>query len=422
MAAYLVLKGYVAARWALGLQLDGIDADDGMGDCWSIAILLVCRGGAIVPCPVSRYCLYLLLSLMYAVLMSTVSVSIAAVPTPTTYTVQSGDTLYSITKKFGLTVDEVARLNDIDNPNLIKPGYVLVLRTGATGSAESKPPATYTVQAGDTLWGISRKTGVPLTDLLQINSLRENSILHPGQVLLLESRPAEPVHPVSVTAQASENQPQTGESTLLTTQTAVPVVTPMGAVVLPVQVPTVVTDAGTPKVMETLPSQKQEVSPNTPTQVTLSADSIEGDTVPLAVSANIDRAREALERVSDPTADMQWPVSGVLTSKFGFRWGRMHEGIDLAVPVGTPVRVAADGVVIFAGWSNGYGYLVKVDHGQGWESWYAHNSELRVAVGDRALKGDVIARSGNTGNTTGPHLHFEIRKNGKAMDPLRYLP
>ena len=76
----------------------------------------------------------------------------------------------------------------------------------------------------------------------------------------------------------------------------------MGAVVLPVQVPTVVTDAGTPKVMETLPSQKQEVSPNTPTQVTLSADSIEGDTVPLAVSANIDRAREALERVSDPTA------------------------------------------------------------------------------------------------------------------------
>lgn len=116
-----------------------------------------------------------------------------------------------------------------------------------------------------------------------------------------------------------------------------------------------------------------------------------------------------------------WPVRGRISSRFGQRWGRMHEGVDLAVNVGTPVRAAADGVVRFAGWNGGYGYLVVIDHGRGIETRYAHNSRLTVKRGQRVTRGTVIAMSGSTGNSTGPHLHFEIRQNGKPVDPLRYL-
>ena len=116
-----------------------------------------------------------------------------------------------------------------------------------------------------------------------------------------------------------------------------------------------------------------------------------------------------------------WPVSGPVTSTFGMRWGRMHEGVDIAVPEGTPVRAAAAGKVIYAGWMGGYGNLVVVDHGNGLSTAYAHNSSLGVAVGQVVAAGEVVSYSGNTGNSTGPHVHFEVRVNGSAVDPLGYL-
>jgi len=116
-----------------------------------------------------------------------------------------------------------------------------------------------------------------------------------------------------------------------------------------------------------------------------------------------------------------WPVKGRISSRFGPRWGRMHEGLDIAVNVGTQVRAAADGVVRFAGWNGGYGYLVVVDHGRGIETRYAHNSRILVKRGQRVSRGQVLALSGSTGNSTGPHVHFEIRQNGKPVDPLKYL-
>ena len=116
-----------------------------------------------------------------------------------------------------------------------------------------------------------------------------------------------------------------------------------------------------------------------------------------------------------------WPVRGRISSRFGPRWGRMHEGLDIAVNTGTQVRASADGVVRFAGWNGGYGYLVVIDHGRGIETRYAHNSRILVRRGQRVKRGEVIALSGSTGNSTGPHVHFEIRQNGKAVDPLRYL-
>ena len=120
-------------------------------------------------------------------------------------------------------------------------------------------------------------------------------------------------------------------------------------------------------------------------------------------------------------AGFLWPVDGPVTSGFGWRWGRMHEGVDIAVATGTPVRAVAAGTVIHAGWLGGYGNLVVVDHGNGLSTAYAHNSSYAVSVGQAVGQGDVVAYSGNTGNSSGPHVHFEVRVNGGAVDPLGYL-
>ena len=116
-----------------------------------------------------------------------------------------------------------------------------------------------------------------------------------------------------------------------------------------------------------------------------------------------------------------WPVRGRISSTFGPRWGRMHNGLDLAVPTGTQVKAAADGRVSFAGWNGGYGILVIIDHGNGIETRYAHNSRLNVKVGQKVERGQVIAFSGNTGVSTGPHVHFEIRQRNNPVNPQSYL-
>ena len=120
-------------------------------------------------------------------------------------------------------------------------------------------------------------------------------------------------------------------------------------------------------------------------------------------------------------ATLAWPVSGPVTSGFGSRWGKMHEGIDIAVGVGTPVHPAAAGTVIYAGWMSGYGNIVVIDHGNGLSTAYGHNSSLSVGQGAVVGAGGVIALSGNTGHSTGPHVHFEVRVNGVPVDPLGYL-
>jgi murein DD-endopeptidase MepM/ murein hydrolase activator NlpD len=116
-----------------------------------------------------------------------------------------------------------------------------------------------------------------------------------------------------------------------------------------------------------------------------------------------------------------WPVNGPVVSGFGMRWGRMHEGIDIAASSGTPVHAAAAGTVIHAGWLGGYGNLVVVDHGNGLSTAYAHASAILVAVGQHVAQGETVSLVGSTGNSTGPHLHFEVRVNGSAVDPLLYL-
>ena len=116
-----------------------------------------------------------------------------------------------------------------------------------------------------------------------------------------------------------------------------------------------------------------------------------------------------------------WPVNGPVTSGFGWRWGRMHEGIDIGVGSGTPIRAAAAGRVVYAGWMSGYGNLVAIDHGGGVSTAYGHQSSVAVGVGQVVSQGETIGYVGCTGHCFGSHLHFEVRINGSPVDPLGYL-
>ncbi|MCM0650699.1 peptidoglycan DD-metalloendopeptidase family protein [Clostridium swellfunianum] len=116
-----------------------------------------------------------------------------------------------------------------------------------------------------------------------------------------------------------------------------------------------------------------------------------------------------------------WPVSGSVTSRYGARWGKQHEGIDIAVSTGTNVKAYADGKVTYSGWQSGYGNVVIISHSNGLQTYYGHNSKLLVKDGQRVSVGDIIAKSGNTGRSTGPHVHFEVRKNGAPVNPFSYL-
>lgn len=145
------------------------------------------------------------------------------------------------------------------------------------------------------------------------------------------------------------------------------------------------------------------------------------------ISFTIVKESEAMPVVSSPkeklvtlNSSLHTPTVGWLTSYFGVRDGIMHKGIDVAANLGTPIEAALDGKVSFSGIQNGYGKVVKIDHGNGMETIYAHCNKLYVNAGETIKKGTHIADVGSTGDSTGPHLHFEVKVNGNPVDPLKY--
>lgn len=146
-----------------------------------------------------------------------------------------------------------------------------------------------------------------------------------------------------------------------------------------------------------------------------------------AASAQSSGGQGASDNWVQGTGQLGWPVSGEITSPYGYRvhpiWGTTiyHSGIDIGVDEGTPVHAADGGVVVWSGWMGGYGYAVVIDHGNGLSTLYGHNSELAVDEGQSVAKGQVISYAGSTGNSTGPHVHFEVRVNGDPVDPMGYL-
>jgi murein DD-endopeptidase MepM/ murein hydrolase activator NlpD len=150
-------------------------------------------------------------------------------------------------------------------------------------------------------------------------------------------------------------------------------------------------------------------------------DALQAVSATLAAKIQAAQAAAGTSDGSPSAAGLIWPVNGPVTSPFGMRWGRMHEGIDIGVPAGTPIRAAAAGTIIYAGWLGGYGNLVAIDHGNGLSTAYGHQSSIAVGYGQTVAQGQVIGYVGSTGHSTGPHLHFEVRVNGAPVDPLGYL-
>ena len=187
------------------------------------------------------------------------------------------------------------------------------------------------------------------------------------------------------------------------------------------------------EIVSTLKEQYSEIEPDLViNQIYLdNVDEVNEETIKLAKQELTDSLQEELEEkqeIDSRTVNGIYlaviPVTGRITSRFGAVESirdHTHKGIDIAATRGTPILAAASGTVTFAGWSSGYGYLVKIDHGSGVETYYGHCSKLYVSAGSTVEAGDKIAAVGSTGNSTGNHLHFEIRLNGEQVNPQKYV-
>ena len=172
-----------------------------------------------------------------------------------------------------------------------------------------------------------------------------------------------------------------------------------------------------------------ERTTNNPEEISTNDLEVAKITISNTISNTIEQKREEEEKAKG-IANVNGikiavlPVQGTISSRYGVS-SRIrvstHTGLDIAATTGTPIKVVSDGTVTFAGWSGSYGKLVKIDHGNGVETWYAHTSKMYVTVGEQVSAGETIAAVGSTGNSTGPHLHFEIRINGKTVNPQNYV-
>lgn len=150
-------------------------------------------------------------------------------------------------------------------------------------------------------------------------------------------------------------------------------------------------------------------------------DVLETETIKKAVKRIVVKGTKKVPKTA-PTGKFIMPVSGYsLTSTFGWRWGRMHEGLDLACGTGTTIRASDGGTVTYAGWYSGYGLFIEIDHGNGIHTRYGHCNSIDVRVGEKVYQGQKIGEVGNTGNSYGSHCHFEITVNGSPVDPFKYL-
>ena len=233
------------------------------------------------------------------------------------------------------------------------------------------PQSFYVVKAGDTLWDIAEKNGLSVETLAAINGLMNQDQIKAGQALRLPSsgrvhhvQPGETVSDIAVrygsdvTAIAERNQLSDINSIVAGRQLVIP--------------------SGTQPVL-----------------------------------APPSRGAEA--------GSFAWPLVGTITSPFGLRDGRAHEGIDIAAEEGAPIRATAPGKVVFAGPRGTYGLTVIIDHGNGMRTLYAHCSRVMVTAGSQVSPATVIALAGNTGRSNGPHLHLEVLREGVPLDPLNYL-
>ena len=254
-------------------------------------------------------------------------------------------------------------------------------------AAAPSTPGTHRVATGETLYRIARGLGITPGALAEMNGITVSTPLSVGQVLIVPA-PAG-------TGTAAAPSPS-----------AAPVVSDAESAdshVVPPALAAAFETAGKP------PAGRDGRGPGR------IESSVLGAMPPSQV------AKAPVASVRRGSGQLQWPLRGVLYARFGRKGKSPHDGIDLAAPAGTPVRTAGEGSVLFAGPQQGYGLLVIIEHAHGLVTVYAHNRDLRVRTGQQIREGQVIATVGESGKTSGPHLHFEVRQDGAPVDPLEIL-
>jgi murein DD-endopeptidase MepM/ murein hydrolase activator NlpD len=304
-----------------------------------------------------------------------------------TYTVKTGDTIYRIAERLQVDRQELIALNKINNSNIIFVDQKLKLPLPAAKLAQNQAEKTNINNGNVKVPLFQGRENLTLTDFdFPRNSIKQTSPLSTSPNYLGDIQPK------------SENR-------------------------LPLKVASNKTVVGLAEDKESLTklrAKKVDAASSIKPQTNLSSNSILQEAIALKLPP-LPSFNEYLPEAFD--GKYIWPAQGVLTSGYGWRWGKLHQGIDIAAPVGTPVLAAAAGEVVSADWdSGGYGNLVKIQHPDGSITVYGHNDQILVNSGQQVSPGEQIAAMGNTGFSTGSHLHFEIHlPNEGIVDPLALL-
>jgi len=318
--------------------------------------------------------------------------SVAAIRSPgpggTTIIVGTSDTLDTLSRRYNVSPAAILQANGYKGPRTLSPGQQLIIpRQTAVGAAPalatpaSKPvavaaaPAVHVVNSGDTLLSVARHNRVSLSELARANGLEPTAKLRLGMKLTVPGAKTAAVAPAA--------------------QPATVAAQPVAAVA---------------------PATKMAAAGGPPQSARLAQATATVEDAAVATPVKATDATGAL-----PT--FRWPVRGKVITSYGAKTnGKSNDGINLAVPEGTPVKAAEDGVVAYSGNElKGYGNLVLVRHSNGYVTAYAHASELMVKRGDTIKRGQIIAKSGQSGEVGSPQLHFEIRKGSSPVDPLQFL-
>ena len=373
-------------------------------------------------------------------------------PADQMHTVKKGDTLYSLSKRYGTTVDDLKRLNKLADNNLAIGQKLIVKKDTEKAKpavpsistptsppqsppvltpANISPPASvvqfpddyyYTVKAGDNLYRIAVNNSITLGELLTWNNFANSSVaIHPGDKLIIKNP-----------ATASDTKETKEEP--VTIASAIPAAN-APAVTNPAQEDTVLIErvyivqkkdtlfriaTNNSMTVEELMQLNNLSSPDIKVGQKLY---LSGKPRPESPSAPTDiLTEEELMKREKIRDDIIMPVAGKVISEYGLRNGRPHKGIDLGAKAGTPIYAVLDGTVVYSGVQGSYGNVIVIEHPDFVMTVYAHNEKNLVNVNDVVKQGQQIATVGATGNAQGNHLHFEYRLKGKAINPRKVLP
>jgi murein DD-endopeptidase MepM/ murein hydrolase activator NlpD len=347
--------------------------------------------------------------------------------TQKSYRVRPGDTLNSIARNHGISATQLIRANGITNANLIKVNQTLVIPQTTTVANSTPSPRNSLPSVFD---GLPSQRNQAPRSFVSSNQTQPVEI----QISTVQESQKEKLKADIVSLQQGYGQ-RSGEISLEQKSFQSSNKTVVGEALNPEWAGT--TQSGSRRNRQAITSPQQAIDErlNNRQPELISAapsnPSVYNNAFEIPIGTSVGPDLPGISNPDDylPDAPMRftghiWPSKGVLTSGFGRRWGRMHKGIDIAAPVGTPIMASAPGEVISAGWnSGGYGNLVKVRHPDGSVTLYAHNSRILVRRGQKVDQGQQIAEMGSTGFSTGPHLHYEIHASGRgAQNPMAFLP